>query len=171
MNQSHQAAPLLRDRTMSLSAKLGRALNLAKLIFLFASSLLFSSAATAAQPTSADAAIEVAQQWLTLADADQAGKMWEQSAALMKQQSDQKAWVSYIGSMHSQLGHAADTRLWQAMEHQIDHPSLPRGEFVSVTFVSSYAKARAWEKVALVRQGERWVPVGYQYGPLDAAAK
>ncbi|MFC5472703.1 DUF4019 domain-containing protein [Paraherbaspirillum soli] len=155
---------------MRLSAKFGKTRNLAKLFFLLSLSMLLSAGA-AAQPVSADAAIDVARQWLTLADADQAGPMWEQSAALMKEQSDRTAWVSYIGSMRSQLGRAPDARVWQAMEHQIDHPNLPRGEFVSVTFVSGYAKTPAWEKVALIWLNGRWVPVGYQYGPIAAAAK
>lgn len=139
-----------------------------KLLVLFAAGMLFSVAAMA---QSADAAIDAAKQWLALADAGQGGQMWEQSAALMKQQSDRSAWIAYIDTMHSQYGAAPDKRIWQAMEHQIDHPNLPRGEFSSVTFVSGYAKARAWEKVALVWQGQRWVPVGYQYGPAETAAK
>ncbi|SFI44936.1 Protein of unknown function [Collimonas sp. OK307] len=142
--------------------------GLVKLILLFVVSMSLSASAMA---QSADAAISVARQWLTLADTDQAGQMWEQSSTLMKSQSDRNTWIGYIGDMHTQLGRSLDARVWQAMEHQIDHPDLPRGEFVSVTFVSGYAKARAWEKVALVWQDERWVPVGYQYGPIEAAAK
>lgn len=158
---SHDGAELLRSRFLS-------SLRMMKLAALFAAGMLFSAAAIA---QSADAAIEAAKQWLALADADQAGQMWEQSAALMKDQSDRKAWVAYIGAMHGQYGAAPDKRIWQAMEHQIDHPSLPRGEFSSVTFASGYTKARAWEKVALVWQNQRWVPVGYQYGPAETAAK
>jgi hypothetical protein len=157
---AHSAA-LLRN-------KLGMPFSLAKLILLFAVSMSLSVSAMA---QSADAAISAARQWLTLADADQAGQMWEQSAALMKGQSDRKTWIGYIGGMRSQLGHAPDVRFWQAMEHQINHPDLPRGEFASVTFVSDYAKARAWEKVALVWQDEHWVPVGYQYGAIPAIPK
>ena len=142
--------------------------GLVKLILLFAVSMSLSASAMA---QSADAAISVARQWLTLADTDQAGQMWEQSSTLMKGQSDRNTWIGYIGGMRTQLGRAPDARVWQAMEHQIDHPDLPRGEFVNVTFVSDYAKARAWERVALVWQGERWVPVGYQYGPTEAATK
>lgn len=170
MSKLHQIVSFkgLAARAALLRNRLGMSFSLAKLILLFAVSISLPASAMA---QSADAAINVARQWLTLADADQAVQMWEQSAALMKEQSDRKAWVGYIGSMRTQLGHAPDARVWQAMEHQINHPDLPRGEFVSVTFVSDYAKMRAWEKVALVWQSEHWVPVGYQYGALTATAK
>jgi hypothetical protein len=150
---------------------LGRAVHWGKLFLLVGVALFTSSAAMAQQAAGADSAIDVARQWLSLADANQAARMWEQSNPLMKAQSDQKSWITYIDSMHSQFGPAPDARFWQALEHQVDHPSLPRGEFASVTFVSGYAKARAWEKVALVWQGERWVPVGYQYGPIETIGK
>jgi hypothetical protein len=170
MNKLHQTVPLkaLIDGGAFLRSKFASAFRLAQLILAFTVSMLFSAGAMA---QSADAAIDVAKQWLALADADQAGQMWEQSAALMKGQSDRKAWVAYIGNLHSQFGPAPERRFWQALEHQIDHPSLPRGEFASVTFVSAYAKARAWERVALVWQDGRWAPVGYQYGAAEAAAK
>jgi len=170
MNKLHQTVPFkaLIDGAALLRSKVARSCRLAKLILAFTASLLFSAGAMA---QSADAAIDVAKQWLALADADQAGQMWEQSAALMKGQSDRKAWVGYIGNLHSQFGAAPEHRFWQALEHQVDHPSLPRGEFASVTFVSAYAKARAWERVALAWQDGRWVPVGYQYGAIEAAAK
>lgn len=155
----------------NLRDRLGRAVHWGKLLLLVGLAMLSSSAAMAQQAAAADSAIDVARQWLSLADANQAARMWEQSNALMKAQSDQKSWITYIDSMHSQFGLAPDSRFWQALEHQVDHPSLPRGEFASVTFVSGYAKARAWEKVALVWQDQRWVPVGYQYGPLETLGK
>ncbi|NKI72708.1 DUF4019 domain-containing protein [Collimonas pratensis] len=155
----------------NLKDRLSRAVYWGKLLLLVGVGLLTSSAAMAQQAAAADSAIDVARQWLSLADANQAARMWEQSNALMKAQSDQKSWITYIDSMHSQFGPTPDSRFWQALEHQLDHPSLPRGEFASVTFVSGYAKARAWEKVALVWQDQRWVPVGYQYGPLETIGK
>ncbi|WP_082814926.1 DUF4019 domain-containing protein [Collimonas fungivorans] len=170
MSKLHQMISIttMSDNAGILGSMFRWSLRQAKLLALFAAGMLLSGAAMA---QSADAAIDAAKQWLALADAGQAGQMWEQSAALMKEQSDRTAWVAYIGTMHNQYGAAPDKRVWQAMEHQIDHPSLPRGEFSSVTFVSGYAKARAWEKVALVWQNQRWVPVGYQYGPAETAAK
>ena len=159
------------NQMTNLRDRLSRAVYWGKLLLLIGVGLLTSSAAMAQQAAAADSAIDVARQWLSLADANQAARMWEQSNALMKAQSDQKSWITYIDSMHSQFGPAPDSRFWQALEHQLDHPSLPRGEFASVTFVSGYAKARAWEKVALVWQDQRWVPVGYQYGPLETIGK
>lgn len=171
MNKLKQADVfrLLMERALLIRSTVSRPFRLTGLIVLFAAGMLFSAGAMA-QSASADAAIDVARKWLTLADTDQAGQMWEQSAALMKAQSERKAWVTYIGNMHSELGQVSTARFWQAMEHQVDHPSLPRGEFASVTFLSGYTKARVWEKVALVWLDQRWVPVGYQYGRLEAGA-
>ncbi|WP_158229159.1 DUF4019 domain-containing protein [Collimonas sp. PA-H2] len=154
-----------------IAIRLSRVVNFGKLCLLFTVGMLSSAGAMAQQAAAADSAIGVARHWLSLADANQTVQMWEQSSALMKAQSDQNTWVTYIGSMHDQFGPAPDSRFWQALEHQLDHPSLPPGEFASVTFVSGYAKARAWEKVALVWQNEHWVPVGYQYGPIETIGK
>ena len=127
-----------------------------------------SFGAAAQSTSSADAAITVAQQWLAAADADKAAVMWEQSSPLMKKKEDQAFWVNYIATMRGALGSPASQRVWVAIEREIDNPALPPGEFTSVTFVSPFSKTRAWEKVALVRNGNQWVPVGFQYGALQA---
>ncbi|WP_211441656.1 DUF4019 domain-containing protein [Collimonas humicola] len=142
---------------------------IAKLIILCLSMSLALHAV--AQPPSADAAIDSALQWLKLADSGQVEKMWEQSDPLMKKQLEQTAWVKYVGNMRSQLGPPPERRIWQSMWHQIDNPNLPRGEFTSVTFLSSYSNAPAWERVSLVWSNEHWTPVGYQSGLIAATAK
>jgi hypothetical protein len=133
---------------------------------LVALGLSFGAAAQSA--SSADAAIAVAQQWLAVADADKAAAMWEQSSPLMQKKEDQAYWVNYIATMRNTLGSPASQRVWVALEREIDNPALPPGEFTSVTFVSPFSKTRAWEKVALIRSGNQWVPVGFQYGAIQA---
>ncbi|AMO93302.1 hypothetical protein CFter6_0573 [Collimonas fungivorans] len=115
--------------------------------------------------------METARQWLTLADTQQISQMWEESDALMKSKSEQSAWIKYVNDMRIRLGASPSRRIWQSMEHQIDNPSLPRGEFVSVTFISDYPKASSWERVSMIWKDARWVPVGYQSGVASAAAK
>ena len=131
--------------------------------------LMLSFGVSAQTTSSADAAIAVAEQWLRVADADKAAAMWEQSAPLMKQKEDQAFWVTYIATMRTTLGPATGPKIWVALEREINNPALPPGEFVSVVFVSSFSKTRAREKVALFKNGNQWVPVGYQYAAIQAA--
>jgi|SRR6478752_7900983 len=134
--------------------------------FLLALGLSFGAAAQGA--SSADAAIGVARQWLAVADTDKAAAMWEQSSPLMKKKEDQAFWVNYIAAMRSALGTPAGEKTWVGIEREIDNPTLPPGEFVSVLFISPFSKTRAWEKVALFKDRTQWVPVGYQYGAIPA---
>jgi len=140
------------------------------LTFLIFFVIIFPLAATA-QPASSDTAIETARQWLTLADTQKVGQMWEQSDALMKSKSEQSAWIKYVSDMRTRLGAAPTHRIWQSMEHQINNPTLPQGEFISVTFVSDYPTAPAWERVSMVWKDDRWAPVGYQSGAANAVAQ
>lgn len=169
MEKAFQMIGVKTEELRQLAFRFGKTPIFAKLALLFLSMSIATYAA--AQPPSADSAIEAAQQWLKLADIGQVAKMWDQSDALMKRQSEQTAWIKYVGNMRSQLGPPPELRTWQAMEHQIDNPDLPRGEFASVTFLSNYPNAPAWEKVSLVWASEHWTPVGYQSGLIAAAVK
>jgi hypothetical protein len=144
--------------------------SLALRLWALAMALMLSFGVSAQPASSADAAIAVAEQWLRVADADKAAAMWEQSSPLMKQKEDQAFWVNYIATMRTTLGPASGPKIWVALEREINNPTLPPGEFVSVVFVSSFAKTRAREKVALLKNGNQWVPVGYQYGAIQEAA-
>jgi hypothetical protein len=144
--------------------------SLALRLWALAVTLMLSFGVSAQTTSSADSAIAVAEQWLRVADADKAGAMWEQSSPLMKQKEDQAFWVNYIATMRTTLGSATGSKIWVGLEREINNPTLPPGEFVSVVFVSSFSKTRAREKVALFRNGNQWVPVGYQYGAIQEAA-
>lgn len=152
----------------SIAIKFEEIRRFVPLIFLFVLSMMVSVGAWAQQP-SADTAIEVARQWLSLADKEQSGQMWDQSDALLKQKLDRNAWIGYVANVRSQLGSSPNHRIWQAMAHQVDGPNLPHGEFASVTFASFYIKRSAWERVSLVWSNGHWTPVGYQSGAIEAA--
>ncbi|PFH08053.1 uncharacterized protein DUF4019 [Collimonas sp. PA-H2] len=169
MARALQITSLKSGLLRQMACCFGKASIFAKLALMFLSMAIATYAA--AQSPSADAAIDAALQWLKLADTGQIDKMWEQSDPLMKSKSEQTAWIKYVGNMRSQLGPPPELRTWQAMEHQIDNPSLPRGEFASVTFLSRYSNVPTWEKVSLVWSSEHWTPVGYQSGLIAAAEK
>lgn len=158
------------EQGSSCSRKLQKPSHLVVLVFLVAFGVLFSLTASA-QPSSADTAIETAQQWLVLADTNRVGQMWEQSDALMKAKSEENAWIKYVNEMRIRLGTSPNHRVWQSMEHQINYPGLPHGEFISVTFISDYPKAPVWERVSLIWLNDSWVPVGYQSGAMASAVK
>jgi hypothetical protein len=142
--------------------------SLAQQLWALPMALGLSFGAAAQGVSSADAAIAVAQQWLAVADADKAAAMWEQSSPLMKKKEDQAYWVNYIATMRNNLGTPAGQKTWVGIEREIDNPTLPPGEFVSVLFISPFSKTRAWEKVALFKDRTQWVPAGYQYGAIPA---
>lgn len=155
---------------MTTATHLGLKSSLALRLWALAMTLMLSFGVSAQSTSSADAAIAVAEQWLRIADADKAAAMWEQSSPLMKQKEDQAFWVSYIGTMRNTLGPSTGSKIWVALEREINNPALPPGEFVSVVFVSSFSKTRAREKVALFKSGNQWVPAGYQYAAIQVAA-
>ncbi|SFU94483.1 Protein of unknown function [Polaromonas sp. YR568] len=133
---------------------------------------LMLSFGVSAQPvSSADAAIAVAEQWLTLADADQGGAMWDQSFSFMKEKESRANWATYISTKNRLLGTRAAPRVWAVMEHDVNKAGLPPGEFASVLFYAPFANSRGWEKVAVYWDRDRWVPVGYLYGVGQPAAQ
>lgn len=129
---------------------------------------VLSFGTTAQTTSSADAAIAVAQRWLAVAGAGEAAVMWEQSAPLMKTRESQSFWINYIAAARNALGVPMDQKIWMSIQREIDNPTLPPGEFVSVLFISSFSKTKAWEKVSLFKDRDQWVPTGYQYGAIDA---
>lgn len=121
--------------------------SLALRLWAMAMALMLSFGVFAQTTSSADAAIAVAEQWLVMADADNAAGMWNQSTPVMKSAETQASWTTYIAAMRSALGQNTGPRIWVSLEREIDHPNLPNGEFVGVLFISPYSKTRAWEKI------------------------
>jgi hypothetical protein len=129
-----------------------------------------SFGASAQSVSSADAAIAVAEQWLALADADQGGAMWDQSFPFMKEKIDRASWINHVTAKTNTLGQKTAPRVWAGMEHDINKPGLPPGEFASVLFMAPFSKTRGWEKVAVYWDRDRWVPVGYVFGAVQGAS-
>lgn len=145
--------------------------SLALQLWAFVMALSLSFGAAAQGTSSADAAIAAAEQWLSLADADQGGAMWDQSFSFMKEKENRTSWIAYVSAKNNLLGQRVAPRVWAVMEHDINKPGLPAGEFASVLFVAPFAKNRGWEKVAVYWNKDRWVPVGYLYGAGQPGAQ
>jgi hypothetical protein len=145
--------------------------TLALRLWALAMALMLSFGVSAQTASSADAAIAVAEQWLTLADADQGGAMWDQSFTFMKEKENRATWTTYVSAKTRLLGARVGSRVWAVMEHDINKPELPQGEFASVLFYAPFTNGRGWEKVAVYWSKDRWVPVGYLYGVGQPAAQ
>lgn len=145
--------------------------SLALRLWALAMTLMLSFGVSAQTASSADAAIAVAEQWLTLADADQGGAMWDQSFTFMKEKVDRPFWINHVATKTSTLGQRTAPRVWSVMEHDINKPGIPPGEYASVLFIAPFSKSRGWEKVAVYWNKDRWVPVGYMYGALEPGAQ
>ena len=126
----------------------------------------------AAQTSSADSAVAVAEQWLTLADANQGGLMWDVSHQIMRDQETRTKWVNHIAAKTNTLGGRSVPRAWSFIEHEqiVNKPGVPPGEYATVTFISTYGQSRGWEKVSLYMSSGRWIPAGYLYGTLAPGA-
>jgi hypothetical protein len=120
-----------------------------------------------AQAVSVDQAVAAAQQWLAMADANQAAAMWEQSSPLMKAKVDRAYWLNHIATMRNNLGQVSGTRTWTRMDQAFNAPNLPAGRFMGIHFITPFSKSpRVVEIVSLVWEGGRWVCVGYQFAPV-----
>lgn len=143
--------------------------SLALRLWALAMALMLSFGVSAQSASSADAAIAVAEEWLTLADGDQGGAMWDQSFSFMKEKVDRPFWINHVTTKSNTLGQRSGPRVWSVIERDINKPGLPPGEFASVLFIAPFSRTRGWEKVALYWNKDRWLPVGYVFGVTQAA--
>lgn len=138
----------------------------------FAISAMLGSGHAYAQTVSLDAAVTAAAQWATLADANQAERMWTASGAVMQKSISKEEWAKYVANLRNDLG-SLDGREWAQVVRLGQPANLPKGEYVNVVFSSRFANAPTAEAVSLVQTGGRWVPVGYvvhKIQPASAAA-
>ncbi len=138
-----------------------------------AMSMSFCSASVFAQVASLDAAVKTATVWAVQADANQAGRMWGESNAIMQKSISKDDWAKYLNSLHTELGKLT-SRDWVQIIRMGQPANLPQGEYINVIFSSRFANADTAEAVSLVQNGKGWMPVGYiirKAQPATPAAK
>jgi Protein of unknown function (DUF4019) len=116
---------------------------------------------------SLDAAVRTATQWVTLADANQADRMWSSSDPVMKKNISKEDWTKYLGSVQKELGHI-NTREWVQIARMTNPTNFPSGEYVNIAFSSRFTNATAVEKISLVQTADGWTPVGYVVTKFEA---
>ncbi|MEB0013515.1 DUF4019 domain-containing protein [Glaciimonas sp. Gout2] len=113
-----------------------------------------------AQTLSLDGAVAAASQWATLADANQAERMWTASGPVMQKSINKEDWAKYLTNLRNDLG-SLNGREWAEVVRVGQPTNLPKGDYVNVVFSSRFTKSPAGEAVSLMYAAGRWVPVGY----------
>ncbi len=110
---------------------------------------------------------------LVAIDAGQVQQVYQVSSVTMKNLNEEKVFVKDVVALRKSLG-AATARRWQASSYNVVGPqgAIPGGEFVSVSFISSFNNASAVREIVSMRLDEdgSWRFVGYSATSLVAEA-
>ena len=123
------------------------------------------SAAASAQagPTSEQeqAASAAAAGWLTLLDRRDWGRAWETSAGMFRNSVPLDKWMDGIPKVRGDVG-AMVERTPSNVVSKTDLPGKPKGEYVTVLFVTKFDNRSVEEVVTTVREADgRWRVTGY----------
>ena len=131
-----------------------------------ASSAPAPAAAPAAAPNPENAAKEAAgklaaQGWLILLDRRDWGRSWETSSAMFRAAVPLATWMDGIPKVREELG-AFVERTPADSVYKTTLEGRPNGEYVTVIFVSKFAKRQLQEVVTMVREPDgKWRATGY----------
>lgn len=124
-----------------------------------------AQAAPAASPTAAqeEAGRLAAQGWLLLLDRRDWGTAWDGSSAVFRQNVPLPNWMDAIPKLRDPFGGLVE-RTVADVGYRTTLPGRPDGEYVTVIFVSKFAKKDGVEEmVTTVREPDgRWRVTGYQ---------
>lgn len=133
-------------------------------LLVFALISLTLIAAVRADDTSATAqATAAAGDWLTVLDAGEYGKSWGDAAAVMRKNLTKAQWERAAGDVRRQTG-ALKSRELQSAQPAQELPGVPAGDYVVLTYRSSFANApAATETVTPMREADgKWRVAGYR---------
>ena len=135
-----------------------------RLLLIFSLGSLISIAAVRAADTSAtEQATAAARDWLTVIDAGEYGKSWDEAAAVLKQNITKAQWERAAGTVRKQTG-ALKSRELQSAQPAHELPGVPAGDYVVLTYRSSFADVpAATETVTPMREADgTWRVAGYR---------
>jgi hypothetical protein len=124
--------------------------------------LLGSAAPGHPQEEATSEARDGAREWLTLLDAQEWDRTWEQAGELLKAAVSQDEWAKKMSVTLGPLGRV-DSRAVRSSEYSTTMPGAPDGEYVVVKFDTSFEnKQTAMETVILKKEPEgAWKVSGY----------
>ena len=111
-------------------------------------------------------ALDSANAWLALIDSMQYASSWEKVSAALRQQVAQTEWEQTMRSVRGPLGPLL-SRAPQGREYTTSLPNAPEGEYVVITYGSSYTQLEnAVETLVMVlNPAGDWKPAGYYVRP------
>ena len=118
------------------------------------------AAAAGLQPTQF---LQGAESVVRMIDAGQVAEVWDGGSAVLKQAVKREAFLKQVTDIRTKLG-AVSRREWVSISRQAggQQDKLPPGEYVSVAFVSGFAKGTTREVVSFRRdQDGQWRVTGY----------
>lgn len=113
-----------------------------------------------------DAATAPAQaaslEWLAFVDAGNYAKSWDEAAALFKNKVTRSEWETAVGAAREPLGALKERKL-ESAEYAKQLPGVPDGEYVVITFRSSFVnRPAAIETITPTRDVDgHWRVAGY----------
>jgi hypothetical protein len=124
--------------------------------------IVFSVASARASDDAAIASGKaVSLEWLAFVDAGNYAKSWDEAAALFKNKITQSDWEAAAAAARSPLG-ALKARTFESAEYVKQLPGVPDGEYVVITYHSSFANRPATETITPARETDgRWRVAGY----------
>jgi hypothetical protein len=126
-------------------------------------SLTSIAAARAADTSPTEQATAAARDWLAVVDAGEYGKSWDEAAAVLRQNMTKAQWERAASAVRRQTG-ALKSRELQSAQPAQELPGVPAGDYVVLTYRSSFADApAATETVTPMREADgKWRVAGYR---------
>ena len=106
--------------------------------------------------------IVAASEFLYLVDTEEYTKSWEVTSDTLKNMLSQEVWNKKIAQLREFLGPIVE-RIQQDITYTDSASDVPNGEYVVMTFISSFEfRERVVEKLTLLLgENNRWEVVGY----------
>jgi hypothetical protein len=114
------------------------------------------------QPDAVNNAVDAAERWLALADADDGAASWDQAASSFQAAVSQPAWSQALRQARLPLGAVKSRKLLSA-EFKNSLPGAPPGEYVVIQYVTQFEhRLDAVETVVPMRERDgSWKVSGY----------
>ena len=123
---------------------------------------LIIQCSTTHHPMEENAAAEAARHWLALVDSSRYQQSWEESADIFRKAISPEGWQKQLERARSPLGEVTSREI-KSTQYATTLPGAPDGEYVIVTFQSSFAnKKSAVETVTPMKDTQgTWRVAGY----------
>ena len=118
-----------------------------------------------ADSTSIETATAAAADFLALVDERQYAKSYSTASTILREEVSQEDWVTHVTSLRDPLGQVNERSISSSEFHE-SLPEAPAGEYVIITYDSSYENNKFAAEVVAVAKGNDgvWRVVGYYFG-------